>query len=171
MIYEVGGGIANGNKLKAVVPGGSSVPVLKASEIDVAMDFDAMMKVGTMLGSGGVVVLDDQTCIVKFALRTMQFYKHESCGWCIPCREGTDWLQKTLRRFHAGGGVAKDIDNIQYLAENMLGRTFCPLGDAAAMPTIGFITKFRNEFEDHLEGRPCPYEKAGAAHPVPVATH
>jgi NADH-quinone oxidoreductase subunit F len=171
MIYEVGGGIANGNKLKAVVPGGSSVPVLKASEIDVAMDFDAMMKAGTMLGSGGVVVLDDQTCIVKFALRTMQFYQHESCGWCIPCREGTDWLRKTLRRFHAGGGVAKDIDNMQYLAENMLGRTFCPLGDAAAMPTIGFITKFRNEFEDHLEGRPCPYEKAGAEHRVPVETH
>jgi len=171
MIYEVGGGIANGNKLKAVVPGGSSVPVLKAGEIDVAMDFDAMMKAGTMLGSGGVVVLDDQTCIVKFALRTMQFYQHESCGWCIPCREGTDWLRKTLRRFHARGGVAKDIDNMQYLAENMLGRTFCPLGDAAAMPTIGFITKFRNEFEDHLEGRPCPYEKAGAEHAVPVEAH
>jgi len=171
MIYEVGGGIANGNKLKAVVPGGSSVPVLKAGEIDVAMDFDAMMKAGTMLGSGGVVVLDDQTCIVKFALRTMQFYQHESCGWCIPCREGTDWLRKTLRRFHARGGVAKDIDNMQYLAENMLGRTFCPLGDAAAMPTIGFLTKFRNEFEDHLEGRPCPYEKAGAEHAVPVEAH
>ncbi len=171
MIYEVGGGIANGNKLKAVVPGGSSVPVLKASEIDVAMDFDAMMKAGTMLGSGGVVVLDDQTCIVKFALRTMQFYQHESCGWCIPCREGTDWLRKTLRRFHAGGGVAKDIDNMQYLAENMMGRTFCPLGDAAAMPTIGFITKFRNEFEDHLEGRPCPYEKASAENRVPVEAH
>jgi len=171
MIYEVGGGIANGNKLKAVVPGGSSVPILKADEIDVAMDFDAMMKAGSMLGSGGVVILDDQTCIVKFALSTMQFYRHESCGWCIPCREGTDWLHKTLRRFHAGGGVAKDIDNMRYLAENMMGRTFCPLGDAAAMPTIGFITKFRNEFEDHLEGRPCPYEKAGAEHPVPVATH
>jgi NADH-quinone oxidoreductase subunit F len=171
MIYEVGGGIANGNKLKAVVPGGSSVPVLKADEIDVAMDFDAMMKAGTMLGSGGVVVLDDQTCIVKFALRTIQFYQHESCGWCIPCREGTDWLRKTLRRFHAGSGVAKDIDNMQYLAENMLGRTFCPLGDAAAMPTIGFVTKFRKEFEDHLEGRPCPYEKAGAENPVAVETH
>jgi len=171
MIYEVGGGIAGGNKLKAVVPGGSSVPVLQAGEIDVAMDFDAMMKAGTMLGSGGVVVLDDQTCIVKFALRTIQFYRHESCGWCIPCREGTDWLQKTLRRFHAGGGVPKDIDNIQYLAENMLGRTFCPLGDAAAMPIIGFVTKFRKEFEDHLEGRPCPYEKAGAEHPMPVAAH
>ena len=154
MIYEVGGGIANGNKLKAVVPGGSSVPVLKASEIDVAMDFDAMMKAGTMLGSGGVIVLDDQTCIVKFALRTMQFYQHESCGWCIPCREGTDWLRKTLRRFHAGGGVAKDIDNMQYLAENMMGRTFCPLGDAAAMPTIGFITKFRERVRGSPGGPP-----------------
>ncbi len=160
MIEVVGGGIANGRKLKAVVPGGSSVPVLTADEVDVAMDFDTMMKAGTFLGSGGVIVLDDQTCIVKFALRTTKFYKHESCGWCIPCREGTDWLQKTLIRFHAGGGVKKDIDNMQYLAENMLGRTFCPLGDAAAMPIIGFVKKFRQEFEDHLDGKPCPYEKA-----------
>jgi NADH-quinone oxidoreductase subunit F len=171
MIYEVGGGIANGHKLKAVVPGGSSVPVLKADEIDIAMDFDSVMKAGSMLGSGGVVVLDDHTCIVKFALRTMQFYRHESCGWCIPCREGTDWLQKTLRRFHSGGGVARDIDNMKYLAENMLGRTFCPLGDAAAMPTIAFVEKFRGEFEDHLEGRPCPFEKSGAEQPVPLEVH
>ncbi|MGA2991767.1 MAG: NADH-quinone oxidoreductase subunit NuoF [Candidatus Korobacteraceae bacterium] len=171
MIYEVGGGIANGHKLKAVVPGGSSVPVLKADEIDIAMDFDSVMKAGSMLGSGGVVVLDDHTCIVKFALRTMQFYRHESCGWCIPCREGTDWLQKTLLRFHAGGGVAKDIDNMKYLAENMLGRTFCPLGDAAAMPTIAFVEKFRSEFEDHLEGRPCPFEKAGVERPVVLEVH
>ena len=112
-----------------------------------------------MLGSGGVVVIDDAQCIVKFALRTMKFYQHESCGWCIPCREGTDWLKKTLMRFHAGGGMKKDIDNIQYLAENMLGRTFCPLGDAAAMPTIGFVKKFRKEFEDHLDGKPVPVRK------------
>jgi NADH-quinone oxidoreductase subunit F len=112
MIYDVGGGIPNGNKLKAVVPGGSSTPVLLPEEIDVPMDFDALMKAGSMLGSGGVVVLDDTTCIVKFALRTIKFYQHESCGWCIPCREGTDWLKKTLTRFHAGGGIKKDIDNI-----------------------------------------------------------
>jgi NADH-quinone oxidoreductase subunit F len=159
MIYEVGGGIPGGRKLKAVVPGGSSTPCLLPEEIDVSMDFDSLMKVGSMLGSGGVVVLDDSVCMVKFALRTMQFYKHESCGWCIPCREGTDWLTKTLKRVHTGGGLRKDIDNIQYLSENMLGRTFCPLGDAAAMPTIAFVKKFRKEFEDHLEGRPCPYEK------------
>jgi NADH-quinone oxidoreductase subunit F len=101
----------------------------------------------------------------------MKFYQHESCGWCIPCREGTDWLKKTLTRFHSGHGVKKDIDNMQYLSENMLGRTFCPLGDAAAMPTIAFVKKFRREFEDHLEGRPCPYEEEGALEQLPVMAH
>ena len=160
MIYEVGGGIRGGRALKAVVPGGSSTPVLLPEEIEnLGMDFDQVGKAGSMLGSGGVVVIDDQTCIVEFALRTISFYQHESCGWCIPCREGTDWLKKSLTRFHAGYGVAKDIDNIQYLAENMMGRTFCPLGDAAAMPTIGFVKKFRKEFEDHLNGKRCPFAK------------
>jgi NADH-quinone oxidoreductase subunit F len=157
-IYEVGGGIPGGKKLKGVVPGGSSCPVLTADEIDVGLDFDQMGKAGTMLGSGGIVVLDETVCIVEFALRTIQFYQHESCGWCIPCREGTDWLKKTIGRLHAGGAVDKDIDNIRYLAENMLGRTFCALGDAAAMPTIAFVQKFRKEFEDHLNGRGCPYK-------------
>jgi NADH-quinone oxidoreductase subunit F len=159
MIYEVGGGIPDGRSLKAVVPGGSSCPALLPKEIDIGMDFDQVAKAGSMLGSGGVVVLDDTVCMVEFALRTMKFYAHESCGWCIPCREGTDWLKKTLTRVHAGGGVAKDIDNIRYLAQNMLGRTFCPLGDAAAMPTIAFVDKFRQEFEDHLNGKPCPYAR------------
>jgi NADH-quinone oxidoreductase subunit F len=158
-IYDVGGGVRGGRKLKAVVPGGSSTPVMLPEEIDVGMDFDQLGKAGSMLGSAGIVVIDDQTCMVEFALRTIQFYQHESCGWCIPCREGTDWLNKTIRRVHAGGGVDKDLDNIRYLAENMLGRTFCPLGDAAAMPTIAFIKKFRHEFEDHLNGKPCPYAR------------
>ena len=161
MIYEVGGGIPNGRSLKAVVPGGSSTPVLLSEEIDIAMDFDSVAKAGSMLGSGCWVVRVYTTCIVKFALRTIKFYQHESCGWCIPGREGTVWLKKTLTRFHAGAGLKKDIDNIYYLAENMLGKTFCPLGDAAAMPTMAFVKKFRKEFEDHLEGRPCPFEKAG----------
>ncbi len=171
MIYEVGGGIPGGKKLKAVVPGGSSTPCLLPEEIDVPMDFDSLMKAGSMLGSGGVVVLDETTCMVKFALRTMAFYQHESCGWCIPCREGTDWLKKTLKRFHSGGGVKKDIDNMQYLSENMLGRTFCPLGDAAAMPTIAFVKKFRKEFEAHLDGKPCPFETLGATTGLPVLAH
>ncbi len=168
MIFEVAGGIANGRRLKAVTPGGSSTPVLKAEECDIGMDFDQLMKAGSMLGSGGVVVLDDTTCMVKYTQRIMMFYQHESCGWCIPCREGTDWLKKTLTRFHAGAGVKKDIDNIQYLAENMLGRTFCPLGDAAAMPTISIVKKFRREFEDHLEGKPCPFDKQAVAQQLPV---
>jgi NADH-quinone oxidoreductase subunit F len=159
MIYEVGGGIPGGKKLKAVVPGGASTPALTADEIDIGMDFDQVGKAGSMLGSGGVVVLDETTCMVEFALRTMKFYAHESCGWCIPCREGTDWLKKSLTRLHEGGAVDKDIDNIRYLAENMLGRTFCPLGDAAAMPTIAFVKKWRKEFEDHLEGKGCPYHR------------
>lgn len=163
IIYDVAGGVWKGRKLKAVVPGGSSTPVLLPDEIDIGMDFDQVAKAGSMMGSAGVVVIDDTTCMVEFALRTISFYQHESCGWCIPCREGTDWLKKSLTRFHAGFGTAKDIDNIQYLASNMLGRTFCPLGDAAAMPTLGFVKKFRKEFEDHLDGKPCPYSKHAVA--------
>jgi NADH-quinone oxidoreductase subunit F len=152
-IYEVAGGIKGGKQLKAVVPGGASCPVLRADEIDIGLDFDQMAKAGTMLGSGGIVVLDETVSMVEFALRTIKFYQHESCGWCIPCREGTDWIKKTLTRVYEGGGQKKDIDNVQYLAENMMGRTFCPLGDAAAMPTLGFVKKFRKEFEDYIEGK------------------
>ena len=125
---------------------------MTADEIDVGLDFDQMGKAGTMLGSGGIVVLDETVSIVEFALRTIAFYQHEICGWCIPCREGTDWIKKTLTRVYNGGGTKKDVDNVQYLAENMMGRTFCPLGDAAAMPTLGFVKKFRKEFEDYIAG-------------------
>src|SRR5437588_4091050 len=134
MIEEVGGGMRNGKKLKAVIPGGSSCPVLKADECDLPMDFDSLAKAKSMLGSGGVIVMDENTCMVKALLRIMRFYAHESCGWCIPCREGTAWLRKLLIRFHEGGGTRRDITLIGDLSKNMLGRTFCPLGDAAAMP-------------------------------------
>ena len=160
MINEVGGGMRGGKKLKAVIPGGSSCPVLKADECDIAMDFDSVAAAKSMLGSGGVVVMDEDTCMVKAALRIMKFYAHESCGWCIPCREGTNWLKKLLTRFHEGMGTRSDIVLIGDLSKNMLGRTFCPLGDAAAMPTIAFVEKFRDEFEAHLDGQPCPYEKS-----------
>ena len=170
-IYEVAGGVQNGKKLKAVVPGGSSCPVLTADELNVGLDFDQMGKAGTMLGSGGIVVLDDSVSMVEFALRVISFYQHESCGWCIPCREGTDWIKKTLARVYAGGGNRKDVDNVQYLAENMMGRTFCPLGDAAAMPTLAFVKKFRQEFEDYIDGKRAgtpvmseQLELVGAAH-------
>jgi NADH-quinone oxidoreductase subunit F len=160
-LEEVAGGVRGGKKLKAIIPGGSSCPLFKADEIDIAMDYDTVAKAGSMLGSGGMVVIDEETCMVDMARRIMHFYAHESCGWCIPCREGTSWLQKTLDRFHAGYGRQEDIGLIGDLASNMLGRTFCPLGDAAAMPTISIVKKFRNEFEDHLQGR-CAYKSAEA---------
>jgi NADH-quinone oxidoreductase subunit F len=159
LIKDVAGGVRGGKKLKAVIPGGSSCPLLSADEIDVAMDYDAVAKIGSMLGSGGTVVMDEDTCMVDVARRIMHFYAHESCGWCIPCREGTAWLQKMLDRFHEGAGRPEDIPLIGELSQNMLGRTFCALGDAAAMPTISIVNKWRNEFEDHLAGK-CAYKPA-----------
>ncbi|MBI3895138.1 MAG: NADH-quinone oxidoreductase subunit NuoF [Acidobacteria bacterium] len=158
MIEEVGGGIVGGKQFKAVIPGGSSTPVLTADALDTPMDFDSVAKAGSMLGSGAVIVMHEDTCMVEAALRIMKFYAHESCGWCIPCREGTSWLKKTLDRFHSGGGRREDIRLIEELAKNMLGKTFCPLGDAAAMPTISIVQKFRDEFEQHLTGQACPLE-------------
>ena len=150
MIDEIGGGVWHGRKLKAVIPGGSSCPVLKAEECDLAMDYDTLMKAKSMLGSGGVVVMDETTDMVRAMLRIMKFYQHESCGWCIPCREGTTWLKKMLTRLDQGIGVRSDVDLVYDVAKNMLGRTFCPLGDAAAMPTMSFVEKFRDEFEAKL---------------------
>jgi len=159
MIEEVAGGVAGGRQLKAVIPGGSSCPLLKADETDVAMDFESLAKAGSTLGSGGVVVIDEDTCMVDLARRIMHFYAHESCGWCIPCREGTAWIRKLLDRFHAGQGHAEDIPLLAELANNMLGTTFCPLGDAAAMPTLSILKKWSQEFEEHLSGK-CPYQPA-----------
>jgi NADH-quinone oxidoreductase subunit F len=159
MINEVAGGVPGGKKLKAVIPGGSSTPLLKPEECDLAMDFDSVAKAGSMLGSAGVVVYDETTCMVGLARRIIAFYAHESCGWCIPCREGTTWLRKILTRFHDGGGRSEDIALIGELAKNILGHTFCPLGDAAAMPIASIVQKWRREFEEHLSG-PCPFQPA-----------
>jgi len=153
-LNEIGGGMLGGRKLKAIIPGGSSCPILSAEECDVAMDYDTMAKAGTMLGSGGMMVMDETTDMVKVALRIMRFYNHESCGWCIPCREGTTWLRKMLARIVDGNGAARDVDLIGDLAQSMLGRTFCPLGDAAALPTISLIKKWRPEFEAYVAKNP-----------------
>jgi NADH-quinone oxidoreductase subunit F len=150
-VNELAGGVWKGRKLKAIVPGGSSCPVLKAEECDIPMDYDSLAKAGSMLGSGGMVVLDETTDMVKLLSRIMKFYAHESCGWCIPCREGTNWLKKILMRLDDGIGSVNDIDTVDQLAVNMFGHTFCPLGDAAAMPTMAIVRKFRHEFEAKLE--------------------
>jgi len=153
-VNEIGGGIWKGRQLKAIIPGGSSSPLLTAEECDIPMDYDSIAKAGSMLGSGGLMVMDETTDMVKLALRIMRFYQHESCGWCIPCREGTTWLKKMLQRVTDGHGQTRDIDLIGDLAANMLGRTFCPLGDAAAMPTIAIVKKYRNEFEAYVAKNP-----------------
>src|SRR5712691_415346 len=149
-IDEVAGGIPGGRKLKAVIPGGSSCPILKASECDIPMDYDTLAKAGSMLGSGGMVVMDETTDMVRLGLRIMRFYAHESCGWCIPCREGTTWLRKILTRMMEGNGRREDVALLGELSKNMLGRTFCALGDAAALPTISIVEKFAEDFEKHL---------------------
>lgn len=156
LIYEYGGGILNDKKLKAVIPGGSSVPVLTANEIDVAMDFDSLAKAGSMLGSAGVIVMDEDTCLVDALLNITRFYRHESCGQCTPCREGTNWGERILRKIEHGKGEMKDIALLEEIARHINFRTICPLGDAAAMPIESFLKKFRPEFEAHVQLGKCP---------------
>jgi NADH-quinone oxidoreductase subunit F len=160
-IGELGGGVWHGRRLKAVLPGGSSCPILTAAECDLPMDYDSLAQAGSMLGSGGMVVLDETADMVKFAWRIMKFYAHESCGWCIPCREGTAWLKKILERLDQGAGSERDIGLADQLATSMLGRTFCALGDAAAMPTISIVRKFRGEFEEKIKSARAPVPAPG----------
>jgi len=148
IIYTHAGGIIGGRALKAVIPGGSSAPVLTADEIDVPMDFDSLAKIGSMLGSAGVVVFDETVSMVEALKVIIRFYAHESCGQCTPCREGTAWLERIVTRILNERGREGDADNILRIAKNIFGNTICPLGDAAALPVISFVTKFRSEFEE-----------------------
>ena len=149
------GGMREGTKVKAVIPGGSSVPLLPASMLDTGLDFEAMAAAGTLLGSGGVIVIDDQTCIVDALYNITRFYEHESCGKCTPCREGTYWMSEVFERLESGHGREQDIDLLWDVADNILGKSFCALGDAAAMPVMGAIKHFREEFEYHVTHRRC----------------
>ena len=173
LIYVHSGGIANGKQLKAVIPGGSSVPVLRADEIDVAMDFESVAKAGSLLGSCGVIVMDEDTCMVKAMQIISHFYHHESCGQCTPCREGTGWLEDLLTRLEEGGARAHDVDLLIRVSDNMMGNTVCVLADAAAMPVISFVNKFRAEFEEHLRHGHCPRrpKPAAAASAGAMAAH
>ena len=154
-IYDVCGGTPSGRPIKAVIPGGSSVPILTADELDIGMDYEAMAAAGTMLGCGSVIVMDDTTNIVKQVRRMVEFYAHESCGQCTPCREGTAWATKILRRIEQGRGVADDIDTLLAISENMTGRTICVLSDAAAAPITSSIEKFRADYEALMAPEPA----------------
>ncbi len=145
------GGMLDGKKLKAVIPGGSSVTVLKVDEImDVRLDYESIQEKGSMLGSGGMIIIDSEQCMVDLLYTLVRFYHHESCGQCTPCREGTGWSEKILKKILKGEAKKEDIDLLLDISNNMIGRTICPLADACAMPVISFITKFRDEFEAHL---------------------
>jgi NADH-quinone oxidoreductase subunit F len=149
------GGMVEGLKLKAVIPGGSSVPLLPAADLDTPLDYESMNAKGTFLGSGGVIVIDDQTCIVDALWNVTRFYEHESCGKCTPCREGTYWMAEVFERLENGHGKDTDIDLLASVADNILGKSFCALGDAAAMPVQGALKHFRDEFEYHVTHKSC----------------
>lgn len=155
LIFGYAGGIPEGRSLKAVVPGGLSAKILRADEIDVPMDFDSLAAAGTMAGSAGVIVMDETTCIVKALLYACKFFAHESCGQCSPCREGTGWVYKLIKRIADGQARPQDLENLLNIATNMEGRTICVFADAAAWPVQSYITKFREEFEDHVREKRC----------------
>jgi NADH-quinone oxidoreductase subunit F len=157
IIFEHAGGIRNGKRLKAVFPGGVSTPVLPADKIDCPMDYVSMSRYESMLGSGAVIVMDESVCMVRVAYRSLKFYEHESCGKCTPCREGTDWLRKILERIEYGRGREGDIELLSEVVEIIEGRTFCPLGDSAAVLVKNMIRHFRNEFEEHIKNKKCTY--------------
>jgi len=155
-LLELAGGVKGGRGLKAVIPGGSSAPVLPGRiMMDCTMDYDAIAKAGSMLGSGAVIVMDDTRCMVKSLLRLSYFYQHESCGQCTPCREGTGWLWRMVDRIEHGRGRMEDIELLNSVSDNIQGRTICALGDAAAMPVRAMIKHFRDEFVHHVEHKRC----------------
>ena len=155
-LLELAGGMREGRTLKAVIPGGSSAPVLPADVMmGITMDYDAIAKAGSMLGSGAVIVMDDTRCMVRSLMRLSYFYQHESCGQCTPCREGTGWLWRMVDRIEHGHGRIEDLELLSSVSENIMGRTICALGDAAALPVRGMLKHFRDEFVFHIEHKHC----------------
>ncbi len=166
------GGMMDGRRLKAVIPGGSSVPLLLPEQLDTPASFDAIQKAGSLLGSAGIIVLDDTVCMVWLAVNLLHFYRHESCGKCTPCREGTDWLFKLLTRLETGEGQPKDLDLLFGVSSNIVGKTLCAFGDAAATPVLTTMKLFRGEYEAHVREGRCTLPAAWRAqHPVFGAHH
>jgi len=171
LIYDYAGGPFDGRKIKAVIPGGSSVPVLLDHQLDVPASFDDVVKAGSMLGSAGIIVMDDTTCMVWAAKNLLYFYRHESCGKCTPCREGGDWLYKILTRIEAGEGQMSDIDLLVSVGNNIVGKTLCAFGDAAATPALTTVKNFRDEFEAHVREGRCTVPSGWRAAKAPVGAH
>ena len=172
LIYEHCGGITGDRKLKAVIPGGASAPMLLPDEIDIPLNFDALMKAGSMLGSAGIIVLDESVCIVDAVWRLSKFFAHESCGQCTPCREGTNWMESILDRLERGEGRKQDADLLLDMADNIGGKSLCALGDAAIGPVISSVKKFRDEYLHHVEHKSClPGTQRYRRLDMPVGAH
>jgi NADH-quinone oxidoreductase subunit F len=165
LIYDYAGGVRGDRQLKAIIPGGSSVPLMLPEQLDTPASFDAIQKAGSLLGSAGLIVLDDTVCMVWLAMNLLHFYRHESCGKCTPCREGCDWLYKLLQRLERGEGREKDLDLLFGVSNNIIGKTLCAFGDAAATPVLSTMKLFRPEYEAHVrEGRctlPADWRRRG----------
>ena len=165
LIYDVGGGILNDRKLKGVIPGGASFPVFTAEEaVKVNMDFDSVRAAGSLMGTAGVMVMNQDTCMVGALLIIAHFFHHESCGQCTPCREGTGWIEKLLIELEAGRGSMADLDRLISVASNMEGNTICVLADSLSMPVKSFVPKYKDEFIEHVKQKRCPFraQEAGA---------
>ena len=163
-LYDLCGGPPPGRKFKAVIPGGSSVPIMNMEEAEAAlMDYEGMVAKGSMLGSAGCIVIDDAQCMVKQIARLARFYAHESCAQCTQCREGTAWATKIMERIEAGEGTMADLDTLLEIGDNMTGKTICVLSDSCAVPVASGIEKWRDEFEAHIKGKRCPFRAAAAA--------
>jgi NADH-quinone oxidoreductase subunit F len=161
-LLDIAGGVRNGHKLKFWTPGGSSTPIFTDAHLDVPLDYEGVAAAGSMLGTKALQIFDETTCIVRAVLRWTEFYKHESCGKCTPCREGTWWLVQVLKDLEAGKGTEADLDKLLDLCDNIMGRSFCALADGAASPIISSLKYFRQEYLDHLAAGQCPFDPMAA---------
>jgi NADH-quinone oxidoreductase subunit F len=157
LVYDIAGGVPDGRELKAIIPGGSSVPVLTPDQIDTPLDYDSIGAAGSFFGSASLIIVDDRCCMVQLALRATKFYMHESCGKCTPCREGTRWMVQLLEKIEAGDASPADLDLLESVGSRILGKSLCALGDFAVYPVSSYMKKFPDEFLAHVEGGGCPF--------------
>ena len=158
LIYDIGGGVPNGRELKAVIPGGSSTSVLTDADIDTKMDFTSLVEAGSSIGSAGVIVIDDRCCMVQLGIRVSQFYEHESCGKCTPCRVGTKWVTQILQKIEDGRAAQADLDLLLSVCDRIMGKCLCPLGDSDAIAVLSYVDKFRDEYQAHIDLGRCPFD-------------
>ena len=175
LIYDLGGGIPDGRELKAIIPGGSSTTVMTPDQLDTDLDFNSVAEAGSQLGAAAVIVIDDRACMVQLALRSTQFYMHESCGKCTPCREGTRWMTQLLQKLEDGQAEQSELDLLLSVCDRVLGKCLCALGDFAAGPVVEYVRNFREEFQRHIDEGGCPYggdsSLEGIFAPVDQHTH